>query len=319
MPKIKHKSDIPTHDVVIIGGGIIGSTISEYFRHQGIETLLLDSNEPLSGTAPSGGHLRPSWFKGMEKEDYIPAMDVLDQCWELIEEEFRITAGESFKLETFKRVNVDHVFKTPRTHAKAFRIEDKESMPLVRLRPLDAEPGALKGTALRGGIGKAVRAKLLIVAAGYWTRGLLPEVFPHDSDRYLLQGKTGISFRYSGQLKTPFVEQWAPYKQIVAHNQNTEEIWIGDGTAILDKNWTASKSAQCLKRCEKFLTNHKKRKHKLLKQLTGIRPFIKSGPVPCFCQRVYPNVWAVTGASKLGTIAAGWAALKIYNEHRHKD
>src|SRR6266403_1777366 len=75
-------------DVIVVGAGIIGATVSKALADQGRDVLTLDDGRPLSGTGPSGGHLKSSWFGGMEKEEWEPAMELLNETWGLIEEEF---------------------------------------------------------------------------------------------------------------------------------------------------------------------------------------------------------------------------------------
>lgn len=277
-------------DVIVVGAGIIGSTIASALRNQGRSVTVLDANKPLAGTPPSGGHLKPSWFGGMKKVDYEPAMELLDKTWGLVEEEFIIRPS---KLKaTIWRVDTDKVVKSERTLAAVTGID-----------LLDTNAPKVTTTT------EDFRCRLLIVAAGVWCQELLPEILPPKS----LIAKQGISFRYQGNLANPFIKPWAPYKQIVAHQQTANEIWIGEGSAILSANWDARRSSTCQERCISSLA--RLYPSMALKQPTraieGLRPYYASGADPCLCKQVGKAAWVVTGAGKLGTIAAGWAARRI--------
>jgi glycine/D-amino acid oxidase-like deaminating enzyme len=77
-------------DVIVVGAGIVGATVAKAFQAAGQDVLLIDSREPMAGTRPSGGHLKPSWLGGMKKAEYEPAMKLLDDIWGLEEAEFTI-------------------------------------------------------------------------------------------------------------------------------------------------------------------------------------------------------------------------------------
>ena len=143
------------------------------------------------------------------------------------------------------------------------------------------------------------RCRLLVVATGVWCNELFPEL--------RIQRKQGVSFRLAGKLTRPFIKPWAPYKQVVAHQQSAGELWVGDGSAILEKNWDENRVKQCLTRCQKAVGVSQPP----LKTLTGLRAYSPSGNDPCVLKKVGPRAWVATGAGKSGTIAAGWVANKL--------
>jgi len=273
-------------DVIVIGAGIIGATIAKSLQTQGRDVLVIDSNESLAGTKPSGGHLKPSWFGGMSKTEYEPAMELLNETWGLIEEQFTIKAlGISTGVtSTVYRVDTDKVIEFPRVVGRVCSLQFLDNYPNVVWNNGESQE----------------RCRLLIVAAGVWCGTLLPQL------ALKIQRKQGISFRYKGQLKEPFINPWAPYKQIVAHQQSSNEIWIGDGSTILQPNWTAKRELECRTRCENNL-----QKMQYIRSITGLRPYCESGKDPCLLKQVFNRVWVATGAGKSGTIAAGWVARKI--------
>lgn len=271
-------------DAIVVGCGIVGATVSLALRKQGLDVLTIDDQRPMAGTVPSGGHLKPSWFSGMKKTEYEPAIELLDDVWGLIEEPFRMrpTGIET----TVYRVDTEEVLATPRTVAKVSQIHHPANFPVVEF----------------GGVSE--RARLLVVAAGVWCEELLGEEFGLPP----IQRKRGVSFRFGGQLEHPFIKPWAPYKQVVAHQQGDDEIWVGDGSAILEQNWTDKRTRQCLGRCRSAISAGRAEP---LRTLTGLRPYCKTGNDPCLLKRIGKRTWVVTGAGKSGTIGAGWAARRI--------
>lgn len=268
------------YDAIVVGGGIIGSTITLALRKSRAKVLLLDDGRPMAGTGPSGGHLKPSWFASMQKEESESAMELLDDVWGLIERKFTIWPKQI--QETVWRVDTDKVVSIPKTKAKASKIKTSEEHPVVYCTD-----------------GSEYQGRLLVLATGCWIGELAKAIKATP--------KQGVSFRLSGQI-SPFIKPWAPYKQIVAHQQGPQEIWIGDGSALLHANWTQVRTKQCLDRCQEALPAPLP----LLKTKLGLRPYCKkNGSDPCLMESIGPRTWAVTGAGKLGTIAAGFAARKL--------
>lgn len=271
-------------DAIVVGNGIMGATIARALTGKGLDVLVVDDKRPLCGTAPSGGHLRPSWFGGMKKADYEPAMELLDSVWGLKEEQFLLRPSAGLVHVTVYRVDTDVVVQNPCTVACVRAIKHLDNYPLVEFAD-----------------GTEERCRLLVVAAGVWSSALLPEL--------ALTQKQGVSFRLQGVIPTPFIKPWAPYKQVVAHQQGPAEVWVGDGTAIIPQNWmeeTVNKSlARCLTAAGPL---------PVLRSLTGLRPYCRvTGTDPCLLRKISPRCWVATGAGKMGTIAAGWAAWRLTN------
>lgn len=265
-------------DCIVIGAGIIGATVAKALRGKGRDVLLLDDGRPMSGTKPSGGHLKPSWFSGMKKTEYEPAMQLLDETWGLIIEEFVVRPTNI--TTTVYRVDTDEVLAIEKMQAVVTAIGMLNDYPAVIFD------------------GYEERCKLLVVAAGAWCSELVQgvEITP----------KQGVSFRFKGVLEGPFIKPWSPYKQVVAHQQSASEIWVGDGSAILPKNWDEQRTTQCRERCQATLNGAK-----YMTQTVGVRPYCATGNDPCLLQRLGKRAWLATGAGKSGTIGAGWAARRI--------
>ena len=278
-------------DVIVVGGGIIGTTVGKYFTDEGLNVLIIDNNNPMAGTRPSGGHLRPSWFGDMEKDQYEPAMELIDKVWGMNEEEF-IEYPKEKPIKIY-RVDTDVVMAYDRTLGEVIDINCKEKYPVVTYQVQDRK---IKE-----------KCKLLVVSAGIWTNSLIEGVPP-------VVGKQGVSFRVTGKLENRFVVGWAPYKQVVAHQQGENEIWVGDGSTILQKNWKEATTLKCKERCLTYLDM---KSPIVTTTLLGVRPYItkkvKAGD-PCYLKQLNDRTWVATGSGKSGTISAGWTLWRLINE-----
>lgn len=273
-------------DVIVVGAGIIGTTVAKALREQQhLDVLLLDDNRPMGGSRASEGHLKPSWF-GMKPAQYEPAMQVLSDTWSMIEEQYEVRPDGAET--TVYRVNMDVVTKYPYTPGRVTNIGHLNNYPTV--------------TYFADGIKYAERCRLLVVAAGCWVPELLPQ--------YKVKGKRGVSFRFKHTIQRGYIEAWAPYKQLVAHQQGPLDVWIGDGTAILAKNWTPERTQECLRRCSESLGV---RAGTTVRAFHGIRPYAPplADGEPCLFERLGPRAWVATGAGKSGTIAAGWVTRRL--------
>lgn len=275
-------------DAIVVGCGIVGATAARALRARGLsDVLVLDAGRPGAGTPPSGGHLRPGWFRDMTKDQYVPAMDLLDELWGLKREEFKLwPLGNRL---TVHRVDTDLVVREPRTSAEVTELGFLHNYPLVRYRLLN-----------NGGEVEE-RCRLLVVAAGVWAAELVSNL--------VITAKQGVSFRLKGRVE-PLIRPWAPYKQVVVHQQGPDELWAGDGTALLPTNWTAERTEACLSRCLDAVGMDRSTRPTLV--TSGLRPYCETAKTePCLLRRLGPRAWVATGAGKMGTIAAGWAARKI--------
>lgn len=268
-------------DIIIVGGGIIGTTVAKVFRNSGYDALLLDDRRPMSGSAASGGHLKESWF-GIPKEVYEPALDLLDVTWGLNGEDFLDVRNG--KNTVVYRVNTDEVLKYPFTQGKVTSVSPLRGFPSVKSTVGDEQ------------------GRMLLVAAGVWCHELLPA--------YKTTPKQGVSFRVRGTVHQPFIDTWAPYKQIVAHQQAENEMWIGDGSTILQRNWTDQHTTNSRDRCLKALEGP--RPTDITRTIHGLRPYTQHNPdEPCLFEQIGPNAYVATGAGKSGTISAGFVARRL--------
>lgn len=266
-------------DAIIVGAGIFGQSISAELRRIGMDVLTIDANKPMSGSKPSAGLIKPSWFSGMGNI-YDPAIEKLDQLFGVRDLDFRIGPVTT------------KVHWVPPAIVLAGKFMEAE---VIEVEPEQKQIVLASGEVLS--------APIVVVAAGYWTTQIpgmdiegMPEITP----------KTGVSFNWQTQLETPFIRPWAPYKQLLAFNHTEHEVWVGDGSAILPKNWTEERQHKSLDRCATAVQLDPES----AKFTVGIRPAMKKVK-PCFLWEPYDGFWIATGGAKSGMLGCGWAAHVI--------
>lgn len=275
------------HDTIIVGAGLFGQVIAAHLRALGQDVLALDARAPRSGSQPSACLMKPSWFSGLGRSVYEPALEVLDRLYGVQELSFKL--WPALRVDSVKWVDPTQVLS-----------QEFEGRLVRRVGHGFVESG-------RGLNLQRHTARTVVVAGGVWTNHVLhssglPEI-PG------LQGKMGLACVWAHhRIDEPFIRPWAPYKQLVAFNCGSLGLWVGDGTAIKPDNWTQARENQSIRRCTQAVG---------LEQephiMRGIRPYVP-GAKPCYLEQVVPGVWVATGGAKNGTIAAGWCAHRLGEE-----
>jgi glycine/D-amino acid oxidase-like deaminating enzyme len=275
------------HDAIIVGGGLFGSVIAAQLRSQGRSVLVLDSNEKGAGSKPAACLMKPSWFSSMGKDKFEPSLELLDRLYGVHDVHFKIKRSPLGA--TVHWCNPASILSGGYTPAKVFSIAQTLSGWAVGYTPL-GETGHVSAT-----------TPLLVVAAGIWSKQLI-------GFEEKMQGQAGMAFLFEGvKLTEPFIDAYAPYRQLVAFNRG-DGVWVGDGTAIKQENWSEDRENSSFARCVNAISPiHSSVK---TRRLYGVRPYVKDAK-PCLLRELNPGLWVATGGAKNGTIAAGWCAHEI--------
>jgi glycine/D-amino acid oxidase-like deaminating enzyme len=273
-------------EAVVIGAGIFGSLIARALIKAGCQPLVIDAKREGAGSPPAACLMRPSWFSGVGKGVYEPALRKLDELVGLREISFKTALGHA----TVHWCDPKQVLLTP------------EQVTLGTVQRVVSVPGTDRWRVdWKYGEDFAVTTKRVIVAAGIWTPTLLPgiEVTP----------QTGVAWLWpDSSIDDPFIWVWAPYKQIVAFNRG-DGLWIGDGTSV--RHWHAGYSVKSMERTGNSLVSHSvSYGNRKPIPLIGHRPYVKEAK-PCLFKELKKGLWVATGGAKNGTLAAGWCADQI--------
>lgn len=271
------------YDVIIIGGGLFGSVMSATLRRDGHKVVIIDNKEPEAGSAPAACLMKPGWFSSMGKENYEPALELLDELYGVQDLPFKVGKFGIEVSQTIHWVRPKSILCEEAVYGSVWHIVDSGTDVKVLYHEMDHTS-------------RVIFAKMIIVAAGIWTDKLV------KLGDWKLEGRKGMAFTYKGQLKAQRIVPWAPYRQLIAFNRGRDEAWVGDGTAILPRNWSEDHERASESRGRPYTEGLPE-----VSRISGIRPYVK-GAKPCLVHQSSPRVWAVTGGAKNGTIAAGWAA-----------
>lgn len=270
-------------DTVIVGAGKFGRVIANAIRHTlpHHKVLLVDDAQPLAASKCSGGLIYPPWVTIMPRGDMEEGLRLLEHIYGLDKIELTFEGTKSRKVQAY-HVPIDKVMDDPRLavyERKVVRVEPDR----VVLNDADEIP-----------------ARNVIVTAGVWCTDLVnvPGLY----------GKRGMSFVWPGHIEG-FIRPWAPYKQIVAHKNDANNFWAGDGTAIIPANWTEARQTATEQRVCRAVNRNLH--HARINQ--GIRPFVDgyTNNKPCYFKQLKNGVIVATGAGKSGMIASTWAAQKV--------
>jgi len=264
-------------DVRVIGAGLFGCVITRKLRSMGLNVDLVDTNRRGAGSPPAACLIKPSWVLALGRDVIDPSMDLLNELYGV----------------------QDINFKVGPTHTKVHWVDPAKILAEPRREGILLEVNE-DGTVVIDD--QRLDAPVTVLATGVWTN----DVLPHHAKVPNLSGRAGVAFTWEGQLEEPFIVPWAPYRQLIAFNRTPNEIWVGDGTAIIPENWTQKNYEASLVRCARAIgrTDLPKGMH------FGVRPYVKHVK-PCFLKEVLPSVWVATGGAKNGTLAAGWCAHQL--------
>lgn len=268
--------------VYVVGGGVFGQVIAAKLRTEGHQVTVFDRREKEAGSPPSGGHLKPSWLTAIPSKELTKSLETLDSLYGIQKLDCEFGLPPLTKHMELLRVDIGQVLSGTTHDANVTAVGDGW---------LDAEIGT--------GISSSVLRYqgTIIVAAGIWCTELLPQF------KYHLTGKKGISWVFhGGEPVSNLIRPWAPYKQIVRTYHGPGKTWIGDGSAIIPKNWDEQRERNIFDRVIDYAPPNNT---ELVKQ-RGIRPYMTNG-----CQQVASRLWLATGGAKSGMALAGCYANKL--------
>lgn len=260
-------------DVAVIGGGLFGQITAAVLRRAGCSVVVFDCREQHTASFAAGCVMRPSWASRMSSQQVDDALTLLEETFGLREVTFRLRpTNKRLKLWNLDpRLPLDSAVTN---HRVTDLVEDHQSVIIP---------------------GTGVTARYAVVAAGVWTELLCPWVKQ--------QGKWGCAFR-GPAIAEPFIQLWAPYKQIVALTLADGRGWVGDGTALTG-GVSEEREQTSRARCEHAVGG----RWRSQSVITGVRPYIRMLQ-PCYFER-RGRVIVATGGAKNGTLAAAWAAARV--------
>lgn len=275
-------------DVLVVGGGLFGQVAAAALRREGAEVCVIDDKRQGAGSAPAGCVIRPSWVGNMKRAELEDSLRLLDELYGL--KDLELEARPTGLRVRCHRVEPNQILGGELWNWRALEI-GQDATAYVMTRP----DGGQATIAPRRGV---------VLACGQWANELAPWL-PKVSGRW------GWSHR-GPPVKQPNIRLWAPYRQVVAFNMDDGRSWCGDGYALIESSFTASKRDASRERCADAVGATVA----MIETQAGARPYAETGGAPCLMVK-QGRVWAVTAGAKNGTIAAAWAARRLVREMLH--
>ncbi len=266
-------------DVLVVGAGLFGSVAAALCRQAGMDVLVVDGRRAGSGSAAAACLFKPSWLSSLSADHQRMAFTVLDSLYGI---------GE-VKLRT--QLNLDMKLKWVPPHKILLPPDVTDTVQTV-------QPGLVKLQA-----GGFVKAKHIYVATGRWGNELVK--MPPITTR------VGCAIKFPGVLPYNAFEVWAPYRQAITFQITPKMIWFGDGTAILEKNYTSLHRESTERRLRAKLPATLHANLNLGgESIIGGRPFV-DGMKGGYLASPAPGVWVSNGGGKNGTVTAALHARQF--------
>ena len=260
--------------IAVIGQGLFGAIIGDHLEAQGHRVCRIDNRTPGSGSKPAACLMKPGWLSKVPR---------LTECLELLDGLYGV---ETIQFRVNNLLNQDVFWVNP-----AKILADGISTSAYMVESVNGNTIHTKR--------ERVTFDKVIVAAGVWTRTLCPWV--------PVEPRWGAAFLWPEHKESvipPFIDQWAPYKQVVAF-QRGDGLWAGDGSAL--KSIDSDRELSMLRRCQEKLDIHTQPRI-----LRGQRPYVGQNTPghPCWLEQ-RGDLIVATGGAKNGTAAAAFCALTI--------
>lgn len=282
-------------DTVVVGGGLFGKIIARALARRGHSVQCIDNHNTVRGSDPAACLMKPSWLNKLGS-DLKPSLALLDELYGVRDLTFKVyPTGLSTTVHWVDPGDIIYpsadlgVYHSNGT-VEGYDVEEGGRW-LVNWRDSDQWDEQLSS------------CQNVVIAGGVWTSGLVPQM------RGRIDGRWGVAIRVPAQIAEPFINTWAPYRQLVAFNISPEEVWVGDGSAWKDHP-TDERIAVSVQRELRAIGLEHITPSEYRTQI-GVRPYVKGLKDPCLLEEIHPNVWVATGGAKNGTASAAWAANRL--------
>jgi glycine/D-amino acid oxidase-like deaminating enzyme len=280
-------------DTIIVGAGLFGRLIGKELRSRGQRVIYLDSGRPMAGSKPAACIMKPSWAASMSKKEYEDALEFLDRHYGVEQIELSVIGKAGIKADWVRPSKILGEEIPLLISAEVQRWNSFENRRVVEYFQRSTNT-----------VGQ-IWGHNLILATGHWT-----DLCRNLSDR--VYGRGGFAISGRGQLARPYLSPWAPYRQIIGFNRGPDEVWVGDGTALLPERLNERAMVEkSVNRCVDSLPKDFVRDGQMWDVLKGIRPYFKGPKAPALVKGIGPRTWVATGGAKNGTLGGAWAARQI--------
>lgn len=260
--------------LLVVGAGLAGSMVARRAQVAGWQPVVFDSGESFSASRASTNLTRPGWVS--KYPTGAAGLAALRAHWPLEEIPFNNGA-------------------TPALHLPP----EKVLWP----SPIREKVLAVRDGELETDIGGTYRGQAVVVAAGVWSKDLVPSL-------YYMKVLVGHTLIFPGPWANPLLYDWAPYRQVkIFQDRLLSRTLFSDSLAIVGKNY----------RLDKHLPPTLRRAQEAglpvdldYEVRVGYRPVVAGFEV--YCRRESSGLWVLTGGGKMGMTLYAAAAERIVKE-----
>lgn len=262
--------------VYIIGAGLFGAVARDLLHRHGVPCFTIDAQLPLAGSPAAGCLTKPSWLQSLA--GWREGIELLVGLYGSRE----IIARCGFATTQLLHFAPSKILQAPHIIGEVLHIDPDAGEVLLS-----------DGRAFSGRV---------LVAAGVWSKALLADRMPEVE----LIGLVGRSLWIDAQLQgdEALLKVWAPFKQSVAFNITSGQIWFGDGTAVKLSSWSTRYAERVVEHASQLgvpLPN--------FTGTTGQRPYVKGKKG--YFKQVGARCWVSTGGAKNGVVLAATQSLQF--------
>lgn len=283
-------------DLIIIGGGLVGSMIAKLATKNELSYVIIDSSEPLAASKCSFGLFKEGWINESIQPFYKKGLILLESVCDGIQ------PVEMFDMKKEKFVPMKWVDCSKILNEKVI----KDRVKSVGNKVVFLESGDIIEC-----------DKAIIIAAGAYTNEILnaSSLKSRPIDKYW-----GATMDVSLSIDENRIFEWAPYRQCMLLKNDKGGFMFGNGTAVKNPKLDDVRVKNASERLQQHLnlvTGVNVSNDNISAVNEGNRPYLPKGTYDYVVQHSR-NVFSVTGGAKNSTILAPYMALscidKIYSQ-----
>ena len=292
-------------DFLIVGAGLFGSLTAKYLADKKYSVLLIDSVEPLAASKCASGIFRNGWIKKIKDKADISLPIVKKYTKIKSINLFNKTSGET---ESYSQIDVNGILEIKPSKFLTFHNAKLDDIAYDENGVCDkAFIQLIDGEYQEIEIGKA-----LIITAGFYTDNILKEF---ELEPIGLDASWGITYTIAYNLKTPFIETWAPFRQLYGYPMERggkTVTYFAGGVGIKNPNGEEDKRIdKSVERMNQQAAENGLPVDKIIEINEGVRPYLKDVNSSMVVQRG-KNIFAAAGGAKNSSVLCGYVAFRLF-------
>ena len=274
-------------DIVIVGAGLIGSVVAEFFKKNNKSVCLIDNNEFYSASKCALGVFKDSWGAKIKP--------IFKDTMKVLQELYGVDVLTFFNLDKEVKEDMKGVEINKILHANRNILNDK--VVKVRNNIVFLENN------------KPIKGAVVLLSTGVWVDNILEA---SKYDKLGVKKYWGANMEIALPIEENRIQTWAPFKQSICLKTNYG-FMFSDSASVKEPKKDDKRLKKVSERSQRNLneitfTNIQNQHIKKVRE--GYRPFLPKG-VDYFNQHD-DNLFSATGGAKNTLLITGHVALKTY-------